>query len=65
MLIYSKDKREYKAYIYIVVNRLYSNRLYIDLSKYYFKIKRVKYLGLIIIIEGLEIDSKKVQAILD
>jgi hypothetical protein len=48
------------VYIYIVVNRLYSNRLYIDLSKYYFKIKRVKYLGLIIIIERLEIDPKKV-----
>jgi hypothetical protein len=37
--------------------------LYIDINKYKFKITRVKYLRLILTIEGIKIDPNKVKAV--
>ena len=65
MLVYSKILGEYKLYIYKVIYKLSKIGLYLDINKSKFTIKEVKYLGLILIIEGIKIDTIKVKTILD
>jgi hypothetical protein len=48
ILIYSKPGEDYYAYIRIVIERLRKHKLYTKLSKYFFNIKKVKFLGFII-----------------
>jgi hypothetical protein len=48
ILIYSKLGEDYYAYIRIVIKRLRKHKLYIKLSKYFFDIKEVEFLGFII-----------------
>ena len=63
VLIYSKNKLLYKTYVLIVLQKLKNIGIYLDIAKCKFKVKRVKYLGLILIIDSLEIDLKKVATI--
>jgi hypothetical protein len=44
----------------IVVNKLIANSLYIDVTKCKFNTRKVKYLSLIVTIEGIKIDLAKV-----
>jgi hypothetical protein len=48
ILIYSKPGEDYYAYIRIIIKRLRKYKLYIKLSKYFFNIKKIKFLGFII-----------------
>jgi hypothetical protein len=48
ILIYSKPGEDYYAYIKIVIERLRKHKLYTKLSKYFFNIKKVEFLGFII-----------------
>ena len=48
ILIYSKLREDYYTYIKIVIERLRKHKLYIKLSKYFFNIKEVEFLGFII-----------------
>jgi hypothetical protein len=48
ILIYSKLGEDYYAYIRIVIERLRKHKLYTKLSKYFFDIKEVEFLGFII-----------------
>jgi hypothetical protein len=48
ILIYSKLGEDYYAYIRIIIKRLRKHKLYIKLSKYFFNIKEVEFLGFII-----------------
>jgi hypothetical protein len=48
IFIYFKLKEDYYTYIKIVIKRLRKYKLYIKLSKYFFNIKKVKFLGFII-----------------
>jgi hypothetical protein len=47
ILIYSKLREDYYAYIRIVIERLRKHKLYTKLSKYFFNIKEVEFLGFI------------------
>ncbi len=64
ILIYSKNKEDYNYYVNIILKRLAKANLYVDINKYKFSIKKVKYLGLIISIDSIKIDLDKVKAIL-
>jgi hypothetical protein len=48
ILIYFKSKEDYYTYIKIVIKRLRKYKLYIKLSKYFFKVEEVEFLGFII-----------------
>ena len=65
ILIFSETLEEYHRHIKIVLEHLIKAKLYMDIDKSEFYTQRVKYLGMIIIIEGIRMDLEKVQAILD
>ena len=60
VLVYSKTLEDYKNYVCKVIRKLSNARLYLNINKSKFAIKEVKYLGLILIIEGIKIDTTKV-----
>jgi hypothetical protein len=63
ILIYSKLKKDYYAYIRIVIKRLRKYKLYIKLSKYFFNIKEVEFLGFIIGFIKVKPDLNKILTI--
>ena len=63
ILIFSKQEEDYKEHVIKVIKRLYAVGLYLDPSKLKFKVKRVKYLSLILIIDRIKIDLVKVTTI--
>ena len=63
ILIYSNTIREYIGYIQKVLDKLLGAGLFLDINKYNFYIKKIKYLGLIIAINRLKINLKKVKTI--
>jgi hypothetical protein len=48
-----------------VFEQLDKARLFLDINKSKFRVKRLKYLGLIVSIDSIKIDLDKVQAIID
>ena len=48
ILIYFKLREDYYTYIKIIIERLRKHKLYTKLSKYFFNIKEVEFLGFII-----------------
>jgi hypothetical protein len=60
ILIYSKPGEDYYAYIRIVIKRLRKYKLYTKLSKYFFDIKEVEFLGFIIGSIGVKPDPNKI-----
>jgi len=53
ILVYSNIKQKYKNYIDKIFAKLYKASLYLDINKYIFFIKQIKYLNLIIIIKEI------------
>jgi len=64
ILIYNNIKTKHKNYVNKVLAKFYNTNLYLNINKYVFFIKQVKYLNLIIIIEEIRINFKKVKCIL-
>jgi hypothetical protein len=60
ILIYFKLREDYYAYIRIIIKRLRKHKLYIKLSKYFFNIKEVEFLGFIIGFIGVKPDLNKI-----
>ena len=65
LLIYSSNLTSYKAYIRKVLVKLREASLLVNINKYKFHTQKVKYLGLIIILNRLKIDPIKVEAIVN
>jgi Reverse transcriptase (RNA-dependent DNA polymerase) len=63
VLVYSQTKKEHREHVRQVVTRLRDAGLQIDINKYEFETTGTKYLGLIVITEGIEMDSDKAAAI--
>jgi hypothetical protein len=64
-LIHSNNFEEHKWYIHLVLNAFTKAGLYLKPEKCKFHQQEVKYLGLIISMEGIKIDSEKVHAMQD
>jgi hypothetical protein len=60
ILIYSKLREDYYAYIRIIIKRLRKYKLYTKLSKYFFNIKKVEFLGFIIGFIGVKPDPNRI-----
>ncbi len=65
ILVYSNIETEYKNYINKVFAKFYNADLYLNINKYTFFVKQVKYLNLIIIIEEIRIDFEKIKYIFE
>ena len=63
MLIYSNNKANHADHVLQVLKRLHKRALQIDIDKCEFNTTRVKYLGMVVTTEGMEMDTKKVEAI--
>jgi len=65
ILIYSNIEKNYKNYVNKILTKLYKIDLYLNINKCVFFVKQVKYLDLIIIIEKIQINLKKIKCILE
>jgi hypothetical protein len=65
VLIFSNNKDKHKEHVLTVICKLYAARLYLDLDKYVFKTKQVKYLGLILTTNSIKIDPAKVKTVIN
>jgi hypothetical protein len=65
VLVYSEHEEEHEGQCHRVLTRLRDAGLYLDVTKCEFNVKRVKYLGMILTTEGLQMDPDKVKAILE
>ena len=63
ILIFTKTEQEHNEIVMEVLHRLKKNNLFVKPEKYFFKVHKVKMLGLIISPEGIKMDSKKVEVI--
>ena len=64
ILIYSNIKKKHLYHINKILNKLQKIELYLNINKCDFHIIRVKYLDLIIIIDEIEINFKKIKIII-
>ena len=65
VIIYSKNKEDYKGHIKKVFDALNKARLKVKLKKSEFRLKEVQFLGHIITAEELQIDPEKIKAVLE
>ena len=63
VLIYSSREEDHASYVLQVLRRLHKRGLQIDVDKCEFNTTRVKYLGMIVTTNGIEMDTEKVEAI--
>ena len=65
ILIYNKNKKEHIKHVRLIFQRLRDVGLQVDIQKCFFGITEVKYFELIIIIDEIRINMKKVFAVLN
>ena len=63
ILIYSKPGEDYYTYVRIVIERLKKYKLYTKLSKYFFNVEEVEFLGFIIGSIGVKPDLNRILTI--
>src|SRR5271154_5697009 len=63
ILIYFKLGEDYYTYIRIIIKRLRKYKLYIKLSKCFFNINKVEFLGFIMGFIGVKLDPNKILTI--
>ena len=61
ILIFSKTRKKYIRYINKIIRKLKKTELQININKLEFYIIKIKYLNLIILIDGMIINLDKVQ----
>ncbi len=65
VLVYSQTRKEHRAHVREVVDRLIQAGLQIDIGKCEFETTSTKYLGLIITTDGIRMDPDKVKTIME
>ena len=63
ILIYFKLKEDYYTHVRIVIERLRKHKLYIKLSKYFFNVEEVEFLGFIVSSIKVKPDSDRILTI--
>jgi len=58
-------KKKYDKLVEEILRRMEENNLYIKLEKYRWKVREMKFLELMIGLEGIKIKKKKVKVVLD
>ena len=65
ILVYSKDQEDHDTRLRVVLETLRKEQLYAKLSKCKFWLREVSFLGHIISEEGIRVDSKKIEVIIE
>ena len=65
ILVYSKDQENHDAHLQVVLETLRKEMLYEKLSKCEFWLREVSFLGHIVLEEGIQVDPKKVEVIIE
>jgi hypothetical protein len=65
ILVYSKNEDEHTMHLHIVLQRLRDHHLYAKFSKCDFWLREIKFLGHTISQDGIAVDPKKVQEVMD
>jgi hypothetical protein len=65
IIIYSKSKKEHRGHVRQVLEALQKAGLQLDIRKCDFGVQEIKYLGLIITTNGIKMDPKKVETIVN
>ena len=65
ILIYSESEKNHDEQVLKVLKKLREKGLQVDIDKCEFKVTKVKYLGLIITTEGIQMDAEKIEAIMN
>ena len=65
ILVYSKDREDHDTHLRVVLETLRKEQLYAKLSKYEFWLREVFFLGHIISEEGIRVDPKKIEVIIE
>ena len=62
MLIYTSKNKDHASHVLQVLRRLHKRRLQMNIDKCKFNTTRVKYLGMIVTTNGIEMNTEKVEA---
>jgi len=65
IIIYSKTLKEHKRHVRLVLHRLQEAGLQMNINKCEFHVQETSFLGLLLSIEGLKMDLRKVQAVVE
>ena len=65
ILVYSGSSEEHSKHLRIVLQTLRERQLYVKLSKCQFWLDRVAFLGHVISVEGVSVDPKKIEAVVN
>ena len=65
ILIYSKSLKKHEEHVRKVLSRLREAGLYVDIDKCDFHVQETAFLGVIVSTQGIKMDPRKVQVILD
>ncbi|XP_012480883.1 uncharacterized protein LOC105795771 [Gossypium raimondii] len=65
ILVYSKTKDEHDEHLRVVFHILREKQLYAKLNKYEFWLREVTFLGHVVFAEGIRVDPRKIDAMLD
>ncbi|KAA3465236.1 RNA-directed DNA polymerase-like protein [Gossypium australe] len=65
ILVYSKSEEEHDAHLRIILQILREKQLYAKFSKCEFWLKEVTFLGHVVLAEGIRVDPRKIEAVLD
>jgi len=65
IIIYNKILKKYKRHVWLILNRLREADLQIDIDKCKFHVQKIIFLRLLISIEELKMNSRKMQAVVD
>ena len=65
VIIETEIEEEYNNIVEVVVKRLVENNLYIKPERCKWKVKEVEFLGVVIGLEGIKIEQKKVKDVLN
>ena len=65
ILVYSKDRENHDTYLRVVLETLRKEMLYAKLSKCEFLLNEVSFLGHIVSKEGIRVDPKKIEVVVE
>ncbi len=65
IIIYSKILKKHKQHVRLILNRLWEADLQIDIDKCKFHVQKIIFLRLLMSIEKLKMNSRKIQAVVD
>ena len=65
IIVYSGNLEEHAEHLRTVLQILRERQLYAKLSKFHFRLDRVAFLGHVILVEGVSVNPKKIEAVVN